>query len=233
MPIHLAQKKMATDREVPSSRIEGLPLELVQIVLSALPDVSSLQAAVLSCPLFYRSFMRAERAIVTQVLSNQVDISVLPEAIAASESSWLRPHDTDPKSRAAIVDFVDRNLHRRPMLSEHWSLIEAIPISRFHFHLQALTEMFIKATFSKSPLEEYSSVATHQERNRIERAFYRFEIYCNLFRESRRSAESIVYEEQRELFFQNFAAWENEQLGCIHDFLFEVIAPGQLPKTTN
>jgi hypothetical protein len=89
-----------------SSPIEGLPVELLRIVLSALPDVTLLQAASLSCPLFYTAFLEAETSSTTHVLLNQVDVNVLPEAMAASESSWLRPHDTEPQSRKAIMDFV-------------------------------------------------------------------------------------------------------------------------------
>lgn len=97
--------------------IEGLPVELVRMVLSALPDVISLQAAALSCPLFYTAFLEAEKSITTHVLLNHVDANVLPEAIAATES-WLRPHDTasQSQSRKAIMDFVVRNLRQRPHL---------------------------------------------------------------------------------------------------------------------
>ncbi|KAI1311828.1 hypothetical protein F5Y03DRAFT_342503 [Xylaria venustula] len=221
---------MALDEQ--SSPIERLPLELLQMILSALPDVVLLQTAVLSCPLFYRSFLEAESAIVTQVLFNQLDMTLLPEAIATAESACLRPHDTDPKSREAIIEFVTRNLHQRSTLPGSWSLTKALHIGRFHFHVQAFTDMFINTTFARIPRVQSDSVATRtatraatrQERKRVECALYRFEIYCNLFRESR-NAESPIYEEQRQLFFQNFAPWENEQLGCIHDFLFEVIAP--------
>ena len=90
--------------------VESLSVELVQMVLSALPDVSSLQAAALSCPRLHFTFLEAEAAITAQVLLNQIDISVLPEAIVAFESTCLRPQDTKPEYRQAVVDFVTRNL---------------------------------------------------------------------------------------------------------------------------
>ena len=87
------------------------------------------------------------------------------------------------------------------------------------------------AALTKRPVTLSRSIATRQEICRIERALYRFEIYCNIFRESPKAQYSSVYGEQKRLFFSNFAPWENEQLGCIHDFLARVVSPGQLPST--
>ncbi|KAI0000079.1 hypothetical protein F4779DRAFT_635724 [Xylariaceae sp. FL0662B] len=222
---------MNQDREVRSSPIEGLPVELVRAILSELPDVESLQAAVLSCPLFYCAFLQAETAITAQVLLNQIDVSVLPEAVAASESSSLRPHDTKPESREAIVTFATQYLQRRPTPPKSWSLQKALHISRLHFYVDGLAKKFTSELLNNSPLNQSKSIATHQEICRVERALYRFEIYCNLFRESnsklrpRRFSRSSVCEEQQQLFFANFSPLEKEQLGCIQEFLVRVVSP--------
>jgi hypothetical protein len=217
---------MNQDREFRPSPIEGLPVELVQMILSAVPDVTSLRAGALSCPLLYHAFLEKESAITAQVLLNQVDVSVLPEAMAASESSWLRPHDTEPKNRRVIVDFINQNLRQRPTPPKSWPLRKALHLGRLHFYVDGLAKRFAAVALTKRPLNRSKSIATYQEICRIERALYRFEIYCNFFRESLK-AQSSVYGEQRQLFFANFAPWENEQLGCIHDFLVRVISPGQ------
>lgn len=222
--------------ETQPSPIEGLPVELVRMLLSHLPDVASLQAAALSCPLFFYAFLKAEGTITTQVLLNHIDISVLPEAMIATESSLLRPHDPEPEGREAILEFVSRNLRQRPSLPRYWSLRNALDLSRLHFYVDWLAEQFSKQLLIKKPLSQTSSFPTRQERCRIERAFYRFEIYCNLFRETPSTkpilfcespdVQSIVYSEQKTLFFANFSPWENEQLGCIHDFLVRTVSPG-------
>ncbi|KAJ2988039.1 hypothetical protein NUW58_g4185 [Xylaria curta] len=197
---------MNEDKEPQPGPIEGLPVELVRMILSALPDVVSLQAAALSCPLFYTAFLDAETSIATNVLLNQVDASVLPEAIAASESSWLRPHDTVPRrqTRKVITDFVAGNLCQRPTLPKSWLLKKALHIGRFHSCVEQLAEQFAEAALTKGPAARSQSSATYQERCRIQRALYR---------------------EQKQLFFANFSPWENEQLGCIHDFLVRAISP--------
>ncbi|KAK1768774.1 hypothetical protein QBC33DRAFT_577229 [Phialemonium atrogriseum] len=215
---------MNQDREFRPSPIDGLSVELVRMILSVVPDVASLQAAALSCPLFYRAFLEAETAITAQVLLNQIDISVLPEAMAASESSSLRPHDTEPKNGQVIVDFVTQNLRQRPTPPRSWSLRKALRLGRLHVYMDGLAKKFAMAALTKRPLNRSKSIATRQEICRIERALYRFEIYCNLFRESPK-AQSSVYGEQKQLFFANFAPWENEQLDCIHDFLVQIVSP--------
>lgn len=216
---------MDQDRKFRPGPIAGLPVELVRIILSSLPDVASLQPAALSCPLFYRVFLEAETSITTQVLLNQIDISVLPEAMAASESLRLRVHGTDPKSRQAIMDFVAQNLRQRQTPPRSWSLRNALRLGRLHSHVDGLAEKFARAALTKPPIDSASSITTHQETCRIERALYRFQIYCNLFCEDQK-APSSVYGEQQRLFFANFAPWENEQLGCVHDFLVNVVSPG-------
>lgn len=59
---------------------------------------------------------------------------------------------------------------------------------------------------------------------RIQRAFYRFEVYCNLFQ----NPERFDFREQRDIFFLKFSDWENEQLACMYDYLFRVICPGTI-----
>lgn len=83
------------------------------------------------------------------------------------------------------------------------------------------------AAMTSYPLRQCQFLVTRQEACRIHRALYRFEIYRNLFCQSPAKVQSSVYGEQNELFFSHFAPWENEQLGCIHDFLARIVLPGQ------
>lgn len=68
---HILTGKMnPNEHEAPQpSPIEKLSVELVQMILSALPDIASLQKAVSSCPLFYRAFLGVENSITTHLLS--------------------------------------------------------------------------------------------------------------------------------------------------------------------
>ncbi|KAI0401431.1 hypothetical protein F4802DRAFT_601023 [Xylaria palmicola] len=224
------------------SPIQGLSVELLRDILEYLPDVSSLYHAILSCSLFYRILLGAERAISTRVLLNQVDFDVLPEAMMASEFGLLFPRDKDLQSREVVFDFVAQHLEHRQIPPGILSLRRALHISRLHFYVDALAKRFAVAALVKSPLNRSNHPPTREETWRIERGLYRFETYCNLFRERGRLLlfESYIRRECKEklpppkvtvnndrkvLFFDKFSPWEHEQLGCIHDFLVRSIVP--------
>ncbi|RYC56095.1 hypothetical protein CHU98_g10120 [Xylaria longipes] len=206
------------------SPIKVLPVELLQMILGHLTDVPSLHTAVLSCSLFYRVFLTAEMTITRQVLFNQISVNVLPEAMIASESALLREY-SDSETRVVISNFVAQNLRQRPTPTRSWSLPKALRLGRLHFYVEAWAEKFVEVTLTKKPLKRSQRPVTYQEICRIQRALYRFEIYCNLFREVL-DVNSPVYNEQESLYFARFASYENEQLGCIHDFLVRAITPG-------
>ncbi|KAJ2971411.1 hypothetical protein NUW58_g9426 [Xylaria curta] len=220
---------MVQNGELTPSPINGLPVELLREVLEFLPDVSSLYAAVLSCSLFHSAFLGADETITTKVLLNQIDPNVLPEALVAFESAQLHPHNADPKCREDILDFVAQNLQQRPTPYRSWSLRKAIQLGRIHSYVDTFAREFALIALSKCHLKQFNIPPTLQELCRIERALYRFEVYCNLFREipGRRfsSIPSTIYGERKQLFFAKFAPHENEQLGCIHDFLVRAVSP--------
>lgn len=60
--------------------------------------------------------------------------------------------------------------------------------------------------------------------SRIKRTLYYFETFRNWFRDP--SDARVLLEERMSVFFFTFAPWEVEQLGCIHDFLFDQMKLG-------
>lgn len=206
-----------------ASFLEKFPSELKQEILSALPDVVSLRSAALSCPPFYHALIDAERLITTRVLKNQFKVDVLPEAIAALKSS-----QSQPWTRQRVCDFVDEHLQCRMAPPDSWTLSEALRLSTLYCCVQYFTGKFVGEMFNASSAFAYIDAPpawwplSPNETNRVQRAFYRFEIYCNLFRGSQR----FDVREQRDLFFFKFSHWENEQLACLHDYLFRAMCPG-------
>ncbi|OAQ61137.1 zinc finger domain-containing protein [Pochonia chlamydosporia 170] len=215
---------MGQNTELQPAPVERLSVELVRMILSDLPDVSSLQAAALSCPLFYKAFSGAENTITTQVLLRNIDKSLLPEVLLAFKSSGLHWRRMRDNRRQAVADFITQNLHQRTVLPPSWPLRKAIHFERLNFCVKELTEMFIQATLTRNPINQSKAAATCQETHRIQRAFYRFEIYRNLFSERPKPYYDTPGEESP-LFFASFSPWENEQLGCVHDFLVQAVSP--------
>lgn len=66
---------------------ESLPGELRHAVLCFLPNAPSLNALVHASPSFHHFFVEARSVIVPAVLSNQILLNVIPQAVAIWQSS--------------------------------------------------------------------------------------------------------------------------------------------------
>ena len=77
---------------------------------------------------------------------------------------------------------------------------------------------------NREPLFDSAWPIDAQEMRRLERAFYRFEIYANIFGHPK--ARPFTGEEQASAFFGRFSPWENEQLACVHYHLMQLVIPG-------
>jgi hypothetical protein len=191
--------------------IEQLSIELRQLIMSAITDVQSLKSAALSCPSLYYAFSNAETIITTHMLFNQIGCDVPLEAVAALESSRLRL-----PTKQGIQDFVVKYLCQRCPSPRSFTLRDALSVGNLHLSLYDFATRFANACLTKEPLRSATlTTPIPDKRDRINRALYRFEIFCNLFHKP----DIVDLEDQRDLFFSNFSPWENEQLACVHDFL--------------
>lgn len=59
---------------------------------------------------------------------------------------------------------------------------------------------------------------------RVCRAFYRVELLFDLFRSDPETASAGI---EKRLFLSRHPPWENEQLGCVHDFLEKKLSDGR------
>ncbi|KAF2789047.1 hypothetical protein K505DRAFT_365959 [Melanomma pulvis-pyrius CBS 109.77] len=206
------------EKQTSSPLIQNLSVELQQVILSNIPDVLSLRSAALSCRVLYNALLSAETIITTRVLLNQVDFDVLPEANIAQEALRLVPCTEN-----RIRDFIAKHLHKRQPPPESWNLCDAVTIAKFHTCVSELALQFIATAAMKSPICGTRPI-TRAEISRIERAMYRFEIFCNLFRGFEKSDPRLL-NQLWATFFLNFSPWENEQLACVHDHLVQAVYP--------
>jgi hypothetical protein len=205
--------------------MERLPLILKQEVMCALHDAPSLRSTALCCSAFYNAFVSAEGLITANVIRNQIKGDLMPEAAAALESSRL-----EPWTRQRILGFMDQHFYSRRPPANRWTAPEAFAIGKLHSCVEKFTADFVAEMLRKTSAlgcaddPPPSWPASRAETDRIQRAFYRFEVYCNLFRDRKQTL--FKHHERGDLFFSKFAPWENEQLACVHDFLFRAVCPG-------
>ncbi|KAM5349457.1 hypothetical protein ACJ41O_005962 [Fusarium nematophilum] len=208
--------------------MQRLPLEISKLILSELDDFSSLPSSILSCHALHSAFTSDPSGIATQVLVNQVGIYILPEAIAAFESSRLRPQS---KVQDAL-DLTAQHFDARATPSISATPAEAASFAQLDVYVRNLARLFANDCLAKSPTPEgeggdagpsSSPAPTPTETDRIRRALYRFEAFCNLCRRVRPSVP--IPNERLDEFCKRFSPCENEQLACIQDFLFRLASP--------
>ncbi|MCJ1249618.1 hypothetical protein MMC30_006844 [Trapelia coarctata] len=189
----------------------SLPHEIRVAIFSFLPDVSSVKALALTCSLFLHTFGSAESVVLDSVLRAQIDPGLWSLVLTVLDSSSL-----EPWSREGVLRCLTEPDNKRvPRQCTSW---EALALSELQKHVQFFADDFASSALATASPNQASPMEMH----RIQRAFYRFELYCNLFR-SRKGfrEERFSAQEQRDHFFAKFCPWEIEQLACIHDYLFE------------
>ena len=214
------------------SRLTSLAPELKCAIFQNLPDVTSAKSLALTSSSFYHTFLEAQSALLTQVLQNEITANLLHGAFAAFKASKI-PIWTQQAVREFLNEYFGDLI---PHNSQQWNLPEALHMSKVHSCVEFFAAEFASAALSKNPTARGSNAAPSvAEMIRIKRILYRFELYCNLFRKPHhsrmiRGERNCLIQpppfgkmEQRDIFFDRFSPWENEQLGCIHDYLIEVI----------
>ncbi|KAK2059750.1 hypothetical protein LY76DRAFT_511508, partial [Colletotrichum caudatum] len=205
-------------------------------ILSYLPDFNCLRNTALVSP----THLRCAPSACRQVLLNEVGHRTLPDAIAALESSKFDPRDLN-----LVANFSDEYLKRRAPVPPRITLSDGAALSELHKCVDHLGSMFQDHSL-RLLVEEQIGLAKEQhdwpevsatpeepsaaEAARCQRALYRFEIYCNLFKNPEVVRFNLdVVNFQRAQFFDCLSPWEIEQLVAIRDFLaVAVIGPREL-----
>ena len=200
----------------------SLPSELIQTIFSALPNASALRPLVLTCSSFYRTFLAAEPLIIESILQAQIGSDLMYDAIIVSKSTKLEPY-----SKYAAIQIL--KLYAKQHLKfppQAWKLRDALAIGGLHDDIEFFSRDFATSALSANPVtgldEVSSSPLSLLELNRIKRTFYRYELFCNIFRQ-RGSIQTKQADPQKpqSMFFSICAPWENEQLACVRDYLFD------------
>ena len=196
--------------------LTSLAPEIKLCILKSLPDVRDVKNLALTSASFYHTFLENKSLY-------EIDSDSLPLAFAAFQASQIKPW-----SKAAVHEYLrDFPQSLRSSHSHKWTPFEALRATKLHRCVQYLTKDFVAFASSQDVIFRHqgktSLTPSSTELRRIQRAFYTFELYCNLFREREGKLRNVKFNEreQRQVFFNKFAPWENEQLGCIHDYLYE------------
>ena len=215
-------------------RLTSLAPELKYAIFMFLPDVPSAKALALTSSSFFQTFLDAQDLILTQVLQNEMDTEVLRDYLTALSVSQVRVWSKD-----AILKIVDGYFGNSVSHTSHkWKLSEALAVSKMNEVVDFLASEFASSALFKNPTATGANATpSSSEMRRIKLTLHRYELYCNLFRGPTHNRmvrdklnrnrlirpQPFYSHEQRKVFFDKFSPWENEQLGCIQDFLVQAI----------
>ena len=207
--------------------MDRLPVELKLTLFYALSDVDTLIALSHTSSSFYKGFKESQSLIVATVLSKEIHPDVLPSAVAVWEASRIKPW-----SKSRVQRFLETYSDSvAPPSRSTWTLSEASEISSLYGHVQYFAADFCASILPVHPIsgaqDAIYSPPSLSETCRIECTLYRFELYCTLFRRQsmrQKDDDRFSIAEQQSLYFEKFKPWQNEQLACIHDYLYKKLS---------
>ena len=210
--------------------MEALPNEIKVAIFILLPSLSALRACISTSKALNFAFSGAKETIIKHVVKNRLEPGILREIKAVSASLQIKTWNRDIVTQISASYFNTQ----LTMTMQDWDLRTALQIDQLQTLIKAFTADFASNALAMEPLICQNGVPplipTRSELERFERSFWRFELYCNLFRDyNARSFCSKVppfsIDEQKAMFFDRMAPFENEQLGCVHDYLWDQISP--------
>ncbi|MCJ1356710.1 MAG: hypothetical protein MMC33_006705 [Icmadophila ericetorum] len=220
----------------------SLPTELKQHILSLLPDLASVERAILVHPSLYQSFIGAESVIITHILKRQIGSKLITLVEDVADAATINPWSRERMSSLLCRIFI-RNKHYKSYLGAQyqrayklsvlekqqrkWTLRHALHAAELHRDVEYFSRDFADCTLGtiRTPLSD-------NEKHRIKRSFYIFELYCTAFRRRKyreladpEQASRFSIESQRHFFLRNFPSWQLEQIACVYEYLKTHITP--------
>ncbi|OJJ33592.1 hypothetical protein ASPWEDRAFT_71083 [Aspergillus wentii DTO 134E9] len=241
-----------------SSLLDNLPAEIKTYIFYHIPDFPSLKSLVLSSPSFHAIYRSQRKHFLSTVIQRCVQLPVMVDAIAfltALRGQQERTRLVIPP-RKALDDFLSHYHLLRAVLQAPVSLIEheykgpevntsdvfpnlaeddLIEMAHLHHIVLFLTSKMANDCCQHRPnaetLDEGSIILAPSESFRIQRAFYRLEIFRLLFNtqglvlndgEPFSKEEVLSPSDQSDLFLTIFSPWEMEEIQCIREFIYRV-----------
>ncbi|KAI2471898.1 hypothetical protein F4781DRAFT_62891 [Annulohypoxylon bovei var. microspora] len=208
-----------------------LPLHVVAVVLSKLDTIQQLGPVILSHRIFLDSFNDSLHSVARNIIINQISAETSPLAFALLEPTRIKNGDYDAvcdlltrlETASETKDASSRFLPRLSMsdynfLSRNYAAAE--------FLGKSLANEVIPIATDRLALNRLSLEVTPRESCRLNKAFLRYQLMCNLLCSDEDDEELSVDDGNnlRLLFFSKFSPWVNEQLSCIHTYLERKVA---------
>ncbi|KAM7192176.1 hypothetical protein V8F33_008450 [Rhypophila sp. PSN 637] len=215
--------------------------ELLILILSSTDSPRDLYSLISASAACFRTFVLNRNSVLLSVLRNALAPPVFYDLLAIAQAPTFSKDDDSNELAASAVDMV------KPFLSRYFAgALEAPPARDFHnvvsmcriYNIVSrLTDLYFSHTSrllmapgpdSSFPAESNKSPPplSATERTRIQRAFFRHELYSRVFPIGRRGGRSLISpRDQYDLFLRCMNPWEVEEISSIHTH-FVILAAG-------
>ena len=230
---------VAIPSTTPKAGLDSLPTEIRAAVLLNIRDIASLKALIHASPRYHSTYLSQRNAILKRVLSNSIHPEVLYDAFFAVRSTSILTsnlHDRTARVKGFLSEYKDKRDEWTP--PEHLDLESLSKLARLQNQVQHATHDLCQKAFSCHPfagkLLGHGEQLSPNEIRRFYRAFYRFEIFCRLFRDwdlpladqsspdasdgVRPSTPELDSMEKSMRFLSLFNPWEVEEPACVRDY---------------
>ncbi|KAI7764610.1 hypothetical protein LZL87_003815 [Fusarium oxysporum] len=216
--------------------ILSLPLHLIADILRLLDNIQELPPILLSHPIFYSALLDTP-SLPVEIIRNQIPDNLLPLAFTAFKSQQSVRETSGISVEEFLTHCYNNSMRNVDGSQLHLTVGEALEIVRVNDALSGLRDEFALCSLRKlHGVNQDEPIASDHglspgEYYRISRAFYRFQIYRNLFLDKEQEVDLFPSHdddededlssdnELKKLFFDRHSPWVNEQLACVYDFL--------------
>lgn len=204
--------------------LEDLVPELLARILQGLDHPRDLLSLVRASPHCFRVYAQSPALILSSVLKN----AILPDALHHALACGLVPSNHSETAREAFL--------------RDYFQYKPLPFPTDKATITALAGLCLRTSYF---VDDYSTRAMHAlnlesnvgqtttptlsptERARLQRAFFRYELYCRVFPidHNARRRSVVPANEQFTQFVALMAPWEAEEMTCVHHY-FTVLIGG-------
>lgn len=222
----VAETELGSKAPPVPSPLESLPSEIRRQILSIL-EIDNLRSLVQASPIYYHQYQLDRRLLLCQSLEVTLG-SVIVEAYAVHKSSSMEV--SNQRTAQGIDNFLT---FYHPIQSEAWSsplhkvlsIEEVTSMARFYCSIvQPLVGWYVTETLSdlteKTKGSQVQETLSRTGKTRLMRAFYRFQLYCNVY--ELETGEFISFNRWISIsdsimndLLCIFNPWETEEISCV------------------
>jgi hypothetical protein len=205
-----------------------LPCEVIASILRNLDNVRHLLPCLLTCQHVHTTF-REYPMLKEDIFRRQVTPALLPYSIALVKASHLPVLRTSSSIQALLTTLYDEP-------GQLVTLLNTMPLSDFsqmgyiHDVIESLVASFATDSWAllrhDDPSLPGDLVLSEKEHFRLCRAFYRTQLFFNLFPGTEDKPYDTPESSDVVWFLLMHAPWENKQLSCVQDYLQEIFFKG-------